>query len=227
MGLSTTTLEARGRIPRRVGPAHAAAPGTDTGAATAATLIATVAATLLLVLATGCRTTNVDPAFTLREDGGNGVAVVSLTRAGGLSDSNLFLEFRGVGHEFASSLPVTDLFASSDWSCPWFREATDSEPCGRLAVVELTPGTYEFHSWTAGSYNATTGVSRTATPFEEFSKRFVIRAGEAVYLGNVHFSFRGGRYDMKVLDQQDRDLPLLRRKYPNLAAGRLRIEILE
>lgn len=187
----------------------------------------TSAAAILAVMALGCRTTNVDPGYTLREDGNSGVAVVSLTRAGGLSDSNLFLEFRGVGHEFASSLPVTDLFASSDWGCPLFQQATDKDPCGRLAVVELPAGGYEFYSWSAGSFDAVSGITRKAKPFEEFSKRFLIRPGEAVYLGNVHFSFRGGRFDMKVLDRQDRDLTLLRQKYPNLSSSQVRIRVLQ
>jgi len=103
---------------------------------------------------------------------------------------------------------------------------SETEPCGRLAVIELRAGEYEFYSWHGESGGAPGGFTMSARARQDFSKRFTVRAGRAVYLGNIHFAVRGGSFRMSVADRQDWDLPLLRSKHPNIANDKVVVAIL-
>lgn len=197
---------------------------------------ATVVLVSALVISplTGCRAINVSSDYSLDAGKTTGLAVVSLTMAGLPSSFNVFVDFRGLDVDHESSVPVTDLFASSDWDCPLLRVATDEAPCGRLAVIELEQGEYEFYSWQGGTSSGPGGFTSTVESVEDFSKRFKVLAGKAVYLGNIHFSIEQppfgigmGRYRMTVADQQARDLPLLHSKYPLLTPAQVVVDILE
>lgn len=183
-------------------------------------------ALLLAALLGGCRAVNVASGYTLDPGKDTGVAVVSLTRAGLPSRFNMLLKLRGVDGDYRNSVPVSDAFASADWRCPFFGTATEEEPCGRLAVIELRQGLYEFYSW-----EGDTGTGGSVRSIGEFSKRFRVEAGKAVYLGNVHFSVETprwfqGTYRMRVIDMRERDLALLRQKVPTITPDRVVVSIL-
>lgn len=99
---------------------------------------------------------------------------------------------------------------------------SDDAPCGRLAVIELQPGEYEFYSWRGGTSSGPGGFTVTVRSTEPFSKRFRVIPGKAVYLGNVHFSvsrsgpFQRAPYQMRVSDLRQRDLALLHQKNPRI-----------
>ena len=200
-----------------------------------ARVTAIVAASALLVsLVSGCRTTNIAGDYSLDPTKNTGVAVVSLTMSGLPSGFNMFINYRGVDVDHKSSVPVSDLFASADWRCPFLGTATEAEPCGRLAVIELQPGEYEFHSWQGGAGGAPGGFTTSVRSIKEFSKRFRVLKGKAVYLGNIHFSVEQprflvgqGTYTMKISDLRDRDLGLLRAKHPNVTQDLLVVSILQ
>jgi hypothetical protein len=190
-----------------------------------------VIAALVIVLLNGCRAINVGEGYVLDSSKATGVMVVSLTQAGLPSSFNMFMEIRGVGNEYKSQVPVTDAFASSDWKCPFLGTPSEAEPCGRLAIVELAEGVYEFYSWNGSSRVG--ALTQTMRAQSDFSKQFKITSGKAVYLGNVHFSvetgraFMGqGRFAMKVRDMRERDLPLLASKNPGMTAEKIVINIL-
>jgi hypothetical protein len=184
----------------------------------------------------GCRAVNIASGFSLDERKGTGVAVVSLTVSGLPSSMNLFFNLRGVDNIYDNSVPAFDFFASSDWRCPLFGSATEDAPCGRLAIIELQQGEYEFYSWGAHS-GGPVGFSASASPTDRFSKRFKVLAGKAVYLGNIHlavsfdspkFALLSVRYPyrIKVSDMRQRDLPLLYQKNPNITSESVVVNIL-
>jgi len=196
--------------------------------------VAPVAAFALLLMV-GCRAINLDADYVPDSSKATGVVVASLTRSG-TPGFNMFVALRGVDNDYKNSVPVSDAFAPSDWECPFtltflgrFHTGTIPEdpPCGRLAVLELPRGEYEFYSWHGASGN------RTVRASTGFSKRFKIISGKAVYLGNIHITIvqgewgsGGGTFEMKVRDKRERDLPLLATKNPGITSERIVISIL-
>ena len=176
---------------------------------------------LLSVFLSGCMVKNVAEDYSLDDTKGKGVAVVSLTRSGVADITAMSVNLRGVDNNHRAIVPVTAAGASSDyWKCPWFGGIPEDEPCGHLAILELPQGEYEFHSWQAG------GLMGKTTPTREFSIRFKVIPGKAVYLGNIHFSFPFGfRCTRRITDMRGRDLHLLYLKNPNITADDVIVRI--
>ncbi|HEY6382939.1 MAG TPA: hypothetical protein VIY07_14175 [Pseudolabrys sp.] len=90
---------------------------------------------------------------------------------------------------------------------------------GELFAVELPAGEYEFYSWSVGSGFA------DVRPTSPFSVTFIVIPGKVMYVGNFHFrqtasmglTVTGVQVD--YVDRAERDLPLLSKKYPTLAAA--------
>jgi hypothetical protein len=199
-------------------------------------LLATAAGLVGLILFCGCGTTNVGSGYALTPNSDSGLAIASLTLSGLSADYTLTLYLRGVDSDFDQSLPVLDASTPQDWVCPYFRVPTPGDPCGRLAVIELSPGEYEFYSWRAASTSRSGATTTTIRP-PDFSRRFTVLAGKAVYLGNIHLSPRGPGPIKKspaidnedliwILDTRERDLALLFDKFPNLSTDDLVMSIL-
>lgn len=194
---------------------------------------------LFFLLLNGCAARNIAREYSLDESKGTGIMLVSLTQAGLPSSLNMFADLRGVDNDYKSAVAVTDIFFSADWRCPPFGISTEDKPCGRLAVVELPQGEYEFYSWHGGSGGGPGTVSTSVQARQEFSKRFKITAGKVVYIGNIHFSIilytkgllgipvRSPSYDMKINDMRERDLPLFYSKYPKITSDKILIDIIQ
>jgi len=164
---------------------------------------------------------------------GKGYVIVSLTRSGLRGPYVIEIELRGRGSSHMSTQRVAGgLLASSDWPCPTFAPVPENQPCGRLAVLELPEGEYEFHSWHGTLTRAAPLQPSRIQAREKFSKWFRVTAGQAVYLGNVNIHvieecadgplhLAGSRvsYSVDVNDMQERDLALLYRKDPRFAPG--------
>ncbi len=115
-----------------------------------------------------------------------------------------------------------DPVAYSDFgNLPMFRKIPADKPYGRVVIIELPEGEYEFYSWWGSNGK---GIMR---PKEEFSLRFKVIAGKAVYLGNLHFWFQGHQWKMKVTDMRERDLPLLYQKNPSITPDLVVHDILQ
>lgn len=177
---------------------------------------------IIALLLGGCASApNIGKDYSLDEAKGKGILLVSMTRSGDRG-FNMFVDLRGVDNKYDQAVPVTDLFASLDWSCPI---TETSEPCGRLAVIELPQGEYEFYSWHGGSSNGK--ISTSVKAMNEFSKRFKVTSGKVVYVGNVHLAIGGGRFAMRISDKRDRDLPLFSSKYPKIATDKIQVDIIK
>jgi len=100
---------------------------------------------------------------------------------------------------------------------------------GRLFAVELEAGTYEIYQL-HGNKGPQTQMQPT---------RFVVRPGEILYLGNLHVHYCLYKPDQRVYrgnvsagipsvrDKVQRDLPLLRRKFPALARSNISSAVID
>lgn len=87
---------------------------------------------------------------------------------------------------------------------------------GRLAVLRLPPGDYEFHAWALREKMP--GGETEYGPARDFSYPFRIEPGKVAYLGrlNLQLSARATQ-KLAVEDWQKDDLALLEKKHPELA----------
>jgi hypothetical protein len=91
----------------------------------------------------------------------------------------------------------------------WHYPLTWKNPRGRLAVVELQAGEYEFFYW-----GAVDGVE----PTHYFSIAFTIQPGRITYLGRLHIELQRDikRYVITATDHFEEDLGALESKIPAL-----------
>jgi hypothetical protein len=164
---------------------------------------------MLLAACAPLGTGNVDPAYRL---GANGVLVASVTASGYNPGTLLYQVVRtNAPTHTVVTIPVNDEAQGLDWQLgdPLVRYSG----YGRLAVVELPPGEYEFrrafiHVSAEESYASNRAVGY----------RFTILPGRATYLGNVHVDIERVSASRMLpaytlTDQRSRDLPVLYRKY--------------
>ena len=198
------------------------------------------------------RLENIGKDYSLDDTKGKGVLIVSLTRSG-WKGCSMFLDLRGVDNDYKAEVSIKEkksLFERKkvmDWKCPRFGKIPEDKPCGRVAIIELPQGEYEFFSWhgletimvpsSGGGF--TPMQSSVLWPPPEFSKRFKVTVGKAVYLGNLHISlrkkwrmgrfapYRDLRYKLKIADTSDRDLPLVYQKNPMITADKVVVNILQ
>ena len=191
---------------------------------------AIVSLSLLVVsVLSGCGVANIGGDYSLDERKGSGVAIVSLVQSGLPGFYATAVELRGVDNIYDGSVPLSQGGFSKDWSCPLFTLASEDAPCGRLAIIELPRGEYEFYSWRSSGYGGP-GIKIEISPTNRFSKRFKVLAGKAVYLGNIHIvvesGFLSAPYRVKINDMRQRDLPLFYQKNPKIASESVVVNIL-
>jgi hypothetical protein len=198
------------------------------------------------------RLKNIGEDYALDDTKGNGIVIVSLTHSGSPLTS-MFVDLRGVDNDYKAEVSIIEqqLFfvrkKTMDWKCPMFGKTPEDKPCGRLGIIELPQGEYEFYSWrgykteTVGTHPhvTTTLVKIAVWPPPEFSKRFRVIAGKALYLGNLHISvrkkwvmgrihpYREIRYKLKIADMSERDLPLFYQKNPMITEDKVVVNILQ
>jgi hypothetical protein len=168
---------------------------------------------LLCAMMAACATPSIEPDFKPTSEAGGGVVVGSITYEGSFSgysvgyrrvgtNSQLGRIQAGAGMLFVPYIPRGDADALGTR--------------GELFAIELPEGDYEVHRWFISSGPAS--VASTSP----FSIRFKVERGRVVYIGNFHFrqtsrmglTVTGG--ELSYLERAERDLPLIKRKYPNL-----------
>lgn len=188
---------------------------------------------LLVVFFTACQ--NVPTYNYLDATKGKGFVVISVTVSGEPIDT-LSVYWRGVDNNYKGSIAGTNIFLKDDWneSNSWDR-ITEDNFHGRLAVIELPQGEYEFYAHVAQLDFKE--VSKIDTEDNEYSKRFEVIAGKAVYVGNMHFSFekkhKGGfafwgyLWKMEIDDMQERDLTLFYQRNPKITPDNVAVNIIQ
>ena len=142
----------------------------------------------IALLVSGCGASHVARDYAPTPGDPDGVVVVSLTRSGIGSQFNLAVGLRALDRRYQRNVTVTDLLTPNDWSCPALGTIPEDPPCGRLAVLRLVPGAYEFFEW-SGSTGSATISSR-----QHFSKTFTVVAATVTYLGNLHLAIGSGGF---------------------------------
>lgn len=168
-----------------------------------------ICALALLLGACAIATTNVDPNYRPRD---KGVLVASLTASGYNPGTLLYQVVRSnAPTQLVATIPVNDEAQELDWKLgdPQVRFGG----YGRLAVVELPPGDYEFRRGFIQVSAQETYSSKAAVGY-----RFTIVPGKATYLGNVHVDIERISAERlapayTLADLRSRDLPILYRKY--------------
>lgn len=161
---------------------------------------------------TGCATPNVPATYSPDTKSNKGIVVASITYKGVYSSYRIFYrEVNGKTEgllEFGAGLSPIPIRAKSDFG----KAAT-----GKLIVAELPAGEYEVYNWAVFNGNV------RVTAANQFSIRFKVEPGKAVYLGNFAFqttrsfglSISGA--DLSLKGEQERDLAVLKEKFPNMA----------
>lgn len=163
---------------------------------------------------------------------GMGTVVVSLERSGSV-DASLLLKLRPVGRSFRQMVDLDVIQAARDWSA-LAREpaginqlvyATVEAPVGRLAVLELPAGDYEFYQWQGDTLLWYLISPDYAVYSDQFAVRFTVAPGKVTYVGGLQLELpkyippglMEGKYRLHTVKMDERDLALLRSKYPSVA----------
>jgi len=148
---------------------------------------------------TGCVSFDVDRNYSLAGKTDKGLLVVSVTQTGPIGC--LRYNLRGITVSKDTFVMSCAPHSPPDWR----------SPRGRLSVIELPAGKYEFYKWSE------VGTQYVAAK-ELFSAPFTIEARKANYIGNLHIQVTPERttYNIFIRDRQDRDLPLFRSRFVNV-----------
>src|SRR5690349_18327039 len=161
-----------------------------------------------------CVVNDVKPDYTFKGDKPKGVVAVALTYHGGVMDFLLW-RYRPVGQQKPRNQPQNTPQATPEqnpaifsfgnsgsavhWPPPINQAVPATRIAGRIAVVEIEPGTYEFFRWEgrSGNFLLNSGVKPLAI-------RFTVEAGKVTYLGDVHMFWENPAYRVGVYDMRDR-----------------------
>ena len=114
--------------------------------------------------------------------------------------------------------------------------ADDDTRSGRLMFVALAPGHYEISNWRFKAHSRT-DADRILGPAALPGIPFFLRAGEVVYLGNVHIDVEHAESALptalqalrsvgaQVHDQADRDIALFRQRYSAFSETAVRASV--
>ena len=194
----------------------------------------TVVFAVLLVGA--CATLNAPSNYTLTKTSGEGLLVLSVSGEGLQKNETPVWSYRRSDESEKGSIITTNLRQPQDWS----------DPPGRLVYIALGPGRYEFYEagfarqmapattyWTVGANGIATPNNPNYAGFnvaqytpinaEPFTVSFEIIAGQATYIGNMHFVWNELKHQGRVVvsDRSDRDLSLLLQRLPKLRADQI------
>jgi hypothetical protein len=163
-------------------------------------------------LISSCSTSNISNDFELQPNTDKGIVIGSITYDGGYSEYSIKYSqfYSGDTGYFKSGRSLILI--------PYFPDGEFEELGikGNLIAAELPYGNYEINSWGVGS-----GPS-TVSPTKPFSIKFTVTPGEAIYLGNFHFTeldslgltITGARVDYS--DKRSRDIKAFSQNYVGL-----------
>lgn len=185
---------------------------------------------LLGLLQTACvEIPDIPSEYKLQGNNTTGLLAVNVTFNNIPYVNSFWFNYRGLDNKVKSSVSAIGLGRKEAWS-NYYEEGEK----GRLALVELAAGEYEFYSW-GGSMGGWGGV-RTLNSTRDFSKRFSVTAGKITYIGNIHLSVSGlskiaisQKLPSAVIinDRRLKDIPAIFEKHPSLSKDDLIIKIMQ
>lgn len=182
-----------------------------------------------LAIVVGCTVPEVGPAFRKPEGGKLAAVAMSITRHG-VQEFTMLLELVGDGHKYRKFIDVAD-YTKLDWKPPeGYGPIPNDRPAGRLVVFQLPPGQYKITRWNGESDVFGDDDSGYGVFSKPISIRFNALPGEVTYVGNLHFAFPekmngyiyNGRYRIETRATEERDLALMKKKFPAISLADLR-----
>lgn len=184
---------------------------------------------LLAILMTGCAVSNVDRNFSLGNNPDQGVVIasVSFDRIGSRNFQAMFYLDEDIP---GAPVPARRLEALAEhMTIRMGSQFKDSY--GQVLAISLPAGRHTISSWRlVRSAGYTLSPSEKMVPLE-----FQVEAGKVQYIGNLHLNLAEGNNVLglpviadaspEIRDRQDRDLAIIRKKYPQFA-GRTEIRLL-
>lgn len=191
----------------------------------------------------GCATADLPANFVLDPAQREGLAIISMTLSGKPLDKVSSFEYRirHVRPTAGDAVTETRYFDSARQHARWVESADagdhgerrvivkapeSAEPLdiaergaatGRVALLYLPAGTYEFYDWTLREPNVYGGIEYS--PKQAFSYRFAVSPGQATYLGRIDLDLgERGVQKLRVDDRNERDVALARGKVPAIRA---------
>ena len=186
---------------------------------------------------TACATTNVPRDYALNEAAGTGLAVASLSFEGLAEGENPVWSYQRIDGTKKGEIITGYRREPLDWQ----------SPRGRLAYIALAPGRYEFTGtglarrrapaipyWSVGRNGIATANNPNYTgpsvpqyrshDAGAFVVSFDIAAGQATYLGNLHFLWDEATQKGEVIvrNEAQRDLTLLHERLPRIRPEQIR-----
>ncbi len=161
--------------------------------------------TLICLLLSGCLIGNVKQGPIDTTNTKTGIVVLSVSQTNGwFKDVRSIVYINGPkeGHIMSRNelIPTSHIYTRSDFS----------DSMGKLNVLELPIGKYALVNWSVSSsyFKFTATEDSQPTPIE-----FEVRAGEIVYLGNIHFQLIEGSNVIGIPGLADIELPIISNKF--------------
>lgn len=192
----------------------------------------------LVLLIGGCASANVASSYDLEAQSSEGLLVVSRSEEGLQSNESAIWSYRRTDGSKTGEVITHYRKEPEDWT----------SPRGRLAYLALSPGRYGFYDvgfarqtsppttyWTVGKNGIATANNPNSAGFNvaqykpydaaPFSVPFEVIAGQATYLGNLHFVWGEATQTGRVMvrNEAPRDLKLLRERSPRIRPEQIRI----
>jgi len=170
-----------------------------------------VAITVALGLAvSGCASVpTVSQSYTLDASTGKGLIIMSLSQSG-LFGLELYVTLFARSAAGGKDIEITFVPKNRSNGLLW---------------LEYPAGDYEFYRWRSAGVTGKTYYNASSTT--DFSKKYSVRAGRAVYLGDFRIEMSGKKYDIKITDKSDRDMPIFHKQQPNIRPDQVSKEILK
>ncbi|WP_034351404.1 hypothetical protein [Herbaspirillum sp. GW103] len=184
---------------------------------------------LLVLLLTACAASNVDRDFSLENNPDQGIVIasVSFDRAGSRNSQAMFYLDEGIP---GAPVPARRLEALPEHAT--IRMGSQfKDSYGQVLAISLPAGRHTISSW-----RLVRSAAYSLSPSEKMPPlEFHVAAGKVQYIGNLHLNLVEGKNMLglrmvadaspEIRDRQDRDLPIIKKKYPQFA-DRMEIRLL-
>lgn len=173
---------------------------------------------LLLGLLTACSSLQISQNYSLNNT--EGLVFFSMTESGVLTSKyELVFISEDTKSEYVVSLEKGDHYQIGFKENDLESARTFDEAIGKLSVLRLPEGVYRFTSWSTRE-NKPIGENSLK---QLLNKKFRVKNGHALYLGNLHLLNSKKESSLLVMDNRVRDLKLFYQRYPQVDKDKMLI----